>query len=318
MKELLIDGRKSTTEIAKQIVQPKRIVDKFYRQMKKEKIIQGATIHINYKKFGYIAVASMQITTNPQNSEKLLAFIQKMTGIYAVHDYGPKGNIRVVKTLRTPQDLDNIKDQIKQQFPISNMKTIIWTDVKEIHSNLLLNEDEPKQETQTSRNLIKRQETKTKKDSEYKIDEIDLKIADFLSDNGWIAFKKIAQEIGISIDNVKRRYLKLKSNGFLKVTAQMDFTKIGYQAVVLFFLTISAQENSFSLIEQIGKISDVISIMKTIGDYDLVVYAFVRDANHLIEIQEKIAKIQGIARMEIEISKLHEWWPSPRQYLSTF
>ena len=65
-------------------------------------------------------------------------------------------------------------------------------------------------------------------------------------------------------------------------------------------------------------IPDVISIMKTLGDYDLQVYVIVRDIDQLIGVHEEIGNIQGIAKIDIETTRMPPKWPSPRQYLSTF
>jgi Lrp/AsnC family transcriptional regulator for asnA, asnC and gidA len=235
--------------------------------------------------------------------------------IYSVYNYGPKGNIRVIATIKTPQHLEEIKDQIKQQFSVLSLKTTIWTDVKEMHSNLSLEPNESNTATKESENTMQ----KISKDAqEVRIDEIDLKIADKLSNNGCASYRKIGQEIGLSTETVKKRYEKLKNNGILKVTTQLDFTKIGYQALSIFFITITTQEKSLPIIEKISKIPDVISIMKTLGDYDLQVYILIRDIDQLIKVHEEIGNIQGITKIDIETIKMPSKWPSPRQYLSTF
>ena len=154
------------------------------------------------------------------------------------------------------------------------------------------------------------------------IDQIDQKIADKLSENGRISMQTLGREIGISPDTAKRRYEKLKNNGVLKVTIQINPVKIGYQAMCVFF-TVTSHENSFVLIEKISKIPDVISIMKTTGDYDLQIWAMAKDLGQLLFIQGEIGKIPGISRIDMEVLGLEEnsnWlkWPSPRQYISTF
>ena len=75
------------------------------------------------------------------------------------------------------------------------------------------------------------------------LDQIDQKIADKLSENGRVPMETLGREIGISSDTVKRRYEKLKKNGALKVTIQVNPNKIGYQAMCVFF-TVTSHENS--------------------------------------------------------------------------
>jgi DNA-binding Lrp family transcriptional regulator len=71
-------------------------------------------------------------------------------------------------------------------------------------------------------------------------------------------------------------------------------------------------------IEKIDQIPDVISIMKTTGDYDLQVYAMIKDLEHLLKIQDSLSNIDSIAKIDMEISWILNKWPTPRQYISTF
>lgn len=129
----------------------------------------------------------------------------------------------------------------------------------------------------------------------------------------------VGKEIGISYGTAKRKYEKLKKNGVLKVTIQVNPNKIGYRAICIFF-AVTSNENSLAIIEEIGKIPDVISIMKTTGDYDLEIYAMVKDLVQFLSVQEQLGKVQGVTKIDVEITSLErlEKWPSPRQYISTF
>ena len=199
------------------------------------------------------------------------------------------------------------------------MRTAIWTDVKEMNQNLAI--------TSADKGKMKRRainyQVKSQRNSNPQtviIDQIDKKIADKLSENGRVSMETVGREIGISSDTAKRRYEKLKKNGVLKVTIQVNPIKIGYRALCVFF-AVTSNENSFLLIEKIGKIPNVISIMKTTGDYDLQIYAMVKNIDQLLSIQEEIGKISGITRIDMEVLGFKEGrakWPSPRQYISTF
>jgi DNA-binding Lrp family transcriptional regulator len=282
--------------------------------MEQAGIIVGATIHINYKSFGYKAVAHILINVDSQQENQLIEYLQKMPGVYSFYSRGIKGNIDVVATLKTLEQLNEIKDAIKSHFSVFEMRTAIWTDVKEMNENLSIIPENRKNVGETIN-----YQTKTQKKSSPQtihIDQIDQKIADKLAENGRVSMETLGREIGIASDTAKRRYEKLKKNGVLKVTTQINPTKIGYQALCLFF-TITSHENSFLIIEKIRKIPDIISIMKTTGDYDLQIWAMIQDIDQLLSIQDELGKIQGILKMDIEIVRVRDKWPSPRQYIST-
>ena len=281
-------------------------------------IITGATIHINYKSFGYKAVAHILINVDSQQSDQLIEYLQKMPEVFSFYVRGVKGNIDVVVILKTLEQLNEIKDTIKRNFSVLEMRTAIWTDVKEMNDNLSITSDNSK----NVRGAINYQMKPQKKSNPQtmNIDQIDQKIADKLSDNGRISMETLGREVGISVDNVKRRYEKLKKNGVLKVTIQVNPIKIGYKALCVFF-TVTSNEKPFPLIEKISKIPDVISIMKTTGDYDLQIWAMVKDIDQLLSIQQEIGKISGIMKIDMEVlgfGDKWEKWPSPRQYISTF
>ena len=315
LTELLADGRKSDSDIAKKIGLTKEIVKENYNKMEEIGIITGATIHINYKSFGYKAVAHILINVDSQQADQLIGYLQKMPGVYSFYNRGVKGNIDVVTTLKTLEQLNEIKDEIKRHFSVLEMKTVIWTDVKEMNENLSITSGNKK-------NVLGaiNYQTETQKKSNPQtmvIDQIDQKMADKLSENGRVSMETLGREIGISADSAKRRYEKLRQNSVLKVTIQINPIKIGYQALCLFF-TITSQENSLLIIEKISKIPDIISIMKTTGDYDLQIWAMIQDVEQLLSIQEELGKIQGILKIDMEIVRVRKKWPTPRQYISTF
>jgi Lrp/AsnC family transcriptional regulator for asnA, asnC and gidA len=312
-----LDGRKSHSEIAKETGLTVELVKKNYEEMEQAGIINGSTIHVNYRSLGYKAVAHILISVDPEQAEKFFEFITTSPGIYAAYSNGPKGNISVVTSLKTLHQLEEIKSTIRQNFSVSEMKTSIWTDVKEMHANLRLTA-----KTTTSpenRKQIEKQEKIERQDdlskSRTTIDEIDEKIVDKLSENGRESFAKIAKEIGISIEKAKRRYKKLVNNGIIKVTIQIDPARIGYKAAAIFFVVTSSETSS--LINEISQIPDVISIMKSTGDYDLQIWVLLMNIDQLLVTQEKMGRIPSIRKMDIEIVRMPNKWPTPRQYIST-
>ena len=318
LKELLADGRKTDSEIAKKIGETEENVKRNIGEMEEKGIITGATIHINYKIFGYKAVAYISINVDSKQEAQLIEYLRKMPEVYSLYSRGVKGNLDVVIILKTLEQLNDIKDAIKRHFSILEMRTAIWTDVKEMNQNLAITSADKKKEEAEINYQVNSQK---KSNSQTMImDEIDKKIADKLSENGRVSMETLGREIGLSSAAANRRYEKLKKNGVLKVTIQVNPIKIGYKALCVFF-TVTSHENSFLLIEKISKIPDVISIMKTTGDYDLQIYAMVQDIDKLLFIQKEIGKISGITSIDMEVLGFEEGrakWPSPRQYISTF
>lgn len=317
LKELLMDGRKSEEEIAKNVGSTKQAVRNSYNKLVKFGIIKGATTHINYRLFGFKAVAYLIITIDPKQIDQLAAYLQKMPEVYTFSSKGSSGIVDVITILKTVEQLNQVKDQFKNNFDISEMKTAIWTDVKEMNYNLAIIEENRKIVQEITNNPQK--QVQLKNGANY-LDEIDQKIADKLAENGCISMVELGKAANISSSIAKRRYSKLKEKGALKVTIQVDPSKIGYRALCIFFTTISFEKLP-SIIDKISKIPDIISIMKTTGDYDLQIYAMIPNLDQMLFVKEEISKIDGIRSMDFEINRISEKmhkWPSPRQYISTF
>ncbi len=290
-------------------------VQKNYLQLEESGVITGATIHINYKNFGYSAVAHILVNIDQRQEKSFFEYLQQMPDVYAFYNRGIRGNVGVIVALKSLGQLNEIKDKFKSHFSILELKTSIWLDVKEMNENLSI-------VSSLSEGLKGCPDVKRKlKDSQpVAVDDIDKKITDRLAENGRISMDSLGEEIGVSTETAKRRYEKLKRTGALKVTIQINPGKLGYQALCVFF-TSTSKEESDTIVDELCKIPNVISVMKTSGDFDLQIYAMVQDIGQLILIQEQIGKINGIAKIELEILRFgEEWkkWPSPRQYISTF
>lgn len=313
LRELIADGRSTESEIAKRIGETKEIVKRNIEEMEKTGLITGATIHINYKIFGYKAVAHMLINVDPKQESGLCEYLRKMPETYASYSRGANGNVEAVVILKSLEQLSEINDEVKKRFSIVEIRTAVWTDVKEMNDNLSITN------TGITSKELKHLQADPQKASSPKaltLDKIDLKIADKLAKNGRATFQSLSEETGISPNAIKKRYERLRKNGALKVTIQSCPAKIGYRAMCIFFV-VTSHENSL-MIEKISEIPDIISIMKTTGDYDLQVWAMIKDIDHLLSIQEQLDNTTGILKVQMEVTKIPEVWPTPRQYISTF
>jgi DNA-binding Lrp family transcriptional regulator len=246
---LIVDGRLTAEEIAKKIGKPKKTIENNYEKMEKLGIITGATIHINYKLFGNKAVAHILIIVDSKQADQLTEYLNKKPEVYTAYCRGIKGNIDVIAILAKLDKLNEIKDLIKRNATVLEMKTVIWTDVKEMNQNLAITDSIRKSSLKATNNVSNTEIRK--KAPHFVIDEIDRKIADKLAEDGRISMEALGREAGISADLARKKYEKMKDNGFLKITIQINLKKIGYNARCIFFTNISG-ENSLSIIQQIS------------------------------------------------------------------
>jgi DNA-binding Lrp family transcriptional regulator len=316
LKSLLKDGRTGYYEIAKQCGVSENKVWKRCRAMEKKGVINGATVQINFGSFGFDALATFLIGIEAQQLEQAMELIRNITEIRSYRQYNSVFNIRAVATLRNLNELDYLKQVIRRKLPTVGLKTYIWTGVRNIPENLNF--------TGAQKNVYgieqPDQAPEDRKLSEkITVDDLDKQIASKLALDGRESFTKIAQEMGVSTDTIVKRYHRLKEKGAIKVSIQINPNKIGYTSILDFNIAFTRPGGlSNPVVESLAKIPDVIIITETSGDYDLQLSAMIRDTAQSFDMQDQIARISGITKIEVGARKIPESWPTPQQYISTF
>ena len=220
LKILLKDGRTGYFEIAKQCGVSKNKVWKRCKAMESKGVINGATVQLNFGLFGYEALATLLISVDPQQIEQAMTIIGNMTEVRAYRQYNSVYNIRAVATLKNLNELDYVKQLIKRKLPTLGLKTYVWTGVRNIPENLTLtgarNDTRDTNQSKTSDAIGASSRERIL------IDELDKQLMAKLTVNGRISFTKIALEMGLSTDTIVKRYHKLKENGAIKVSIQIN------------------------------------------------------------------------------------------------
>ena len=317
IKLLLLDGRTSYDELADECGVSKNAIWKRCRMMEKKDIIKGATIQMNFSNFGFDALATLLISVNAPQLEEAMELIGKVTEVRAYRQYNSVFNIRATATLRNLNELDHVKQVIKQKVPTLSLKTYIWTGVRNIPENLNL--ANTSMETSVGVRQNSAEQTSSLSVNKAVIDGIDEQIVSELALDGRKSFTQISKKINVSTDTVVKRYNKLRQGDKIKVSIQINPNVIGYASILDFNMSFMTESGlSETVVESLTKIPNIIIITKTSGDYDLQVTAMVRDISELFAIQDQIAKICGITKIETSARKIPNKWPTPRQYISTF
>ena len=314
IRELLIDGRKSFTAIAKEIRTNKEVVWKRFWDMKKSGIINGATIQFNYPCFNFESIATITLSTSSENLKNVLQKLHGIPGVFSFQVYNASFNILVVTTFKNLRDLDNIKTLLKSN-PVNRARTHLWTDCRNNLDHFTFGFPEEKMLKPTKKKAKIRIFTEIDRE---KIDALDYQIVEKLNVDGRKSFKLIGEEIGVSTDTVARRYTKLVRNGFIKVVIQFNPIAIGYKCAAGFFVSIRDRDNVINNIEEIDKIPNVSFITKLTGDFDLEFFVLVRDFEELMRVNKKLAELPGVEKVEVGLIDTPPIWPGPKQYITTF
>ncbi len=138
----------------------------------------------------------------------------------------------------------------------------------------------------------------------FQIDNTDLQILSYLTQDAMMPYTEIAKKIFVSSGTVHVRMNKLHELGIVKGSQlQIDYTKLGYD--VKAFLGVYLEKNSLydKVAELLKKIPEIVELNYTTGNYSMFVKILCRDTQHLREVlHDKIQKIGGIERTETFIS----------------
>ena len=283
-----------------------------YKILKTNKVIIGATTHVNYKKcYGIFTVFSIKLP--PNKNDKVIENIQKLPRVYIVSKGLKNDELIVGITVENINEIDTVRNTLSSITLSDEITSEIWLEVKNIPENLRI--FAVKKQQNIENNIDNKQITYYK---EIKLDKIDFKLIDLLSIDGRMSFSKISRKIGKSVDTIIKRYKKLVNNKILKVVIQINLIEIGYKGWMIFNLSFSAKVPLREKIREIIKIPDIIHLVKTKGLFDIVVYAFVEDINQMFEMQKRIVNMNGLKNFEIRNYKIMDIWPTPKQCKSTF
>jgi Lrp/AsnC family transcriptional regulator for asnA, asnC and gidA len=130
-----------------------------------------------------------------------------------------------------------------------------------------------------------------------------------MTEDARVSFRKIAKELGVSPDTVISRYRTLQEKGVIRgSTVVLDPKKIGYKGMAAFMIdtspthtiaTEATPPKTSSILEKVIKMPDIILATKTVGDYDLLAIAVIKDVEHLISTGTDIAKIPGVKDLRV-------------------
>lgn len=139
------------------------------------------------------------------------------------------------------------------------------------------------------------------------MDEIDFQIIEALQSDAQTPFRRIALKLGISPETVKKRYERMKRKGqIVQCSASIDFSKIGYEGIV--FLMIASKERSGTA-DCLRKMKNVISVNRTIGDFDVLAIAVIRGITGLLNLVNGIKQLPNVRHVEIFLGSLNAPFP---------
>jgi Lrp/AsnC family transcriptional regulator for asnA, asnC and gidA len=126
----------------------------------------------------------------------------------------------------------------------------------------------------------------------FEIDTIDRRLLDLLQRDGRMPFSKLAGEAGISRAAATERVRKLIQNGVLAIVAATDLMCLGY--LVRTVMCRIEQGPRRTTARRLAALPEVTYCIVGAGSADLQLEIACRNPEHLAEVLEKIAAVEGV------------------------
>jgi Lrp/AsnC family transcriptional regulator, regulator for asnA, asnC and gidA len=147
----------------------------------------------------------------------------------------------------------------------------------------------------------------------YSLDQVDRQIISALIDDGRLSSAEIARRVGgISERAVRYRIDRLQRAGIMRVAAIVNPQSLGF-AVVGDILIDVTPGRLHDVAAQVVEFENVSYVAGSVGDGDLSVQIYARDAEELLRfVNEVLGKVPGVARTKVaivpwKIKDVYQW-----------
>jgi DNA-binding Lrp family transcriptional regulator len=278
-----------------------------YRRLKKAGIILGEHMYLNPLSVGYGSMVEIGIITDLADTKKFIESLRVKS--VRVVPSNPIGKYNITGLARAPK-LDEVMEEIQRMDIkpyVKRLDTLIFAELwkNQWHpENLVV---KPFEEEKVIRKHTKSQ-TKFEQAS---LDETDKNIAQMLMDNSRIPFKKIAEKLDISTNNVIQRYKHLREKNVLNLsTISVDLYKLGYNGITDCYIKVENRGNLPDVEAQLLQIPNAIFCVKFLGGaYDIRVAVMVSDFKDIFRLKKDIRSIKNIKTAEFYLHDIPPAWP---------
>jgi Lrp/AsnC family transcriptional regulator for asnA, asnC and gidA len=127
------------------------------------------------------------------------------------------------------------------------------------------------------------------------MDSLDLKIIEFLQQDGRMPYTEIAQELEVSDGTIRNRVTRLIENGTLHIVGMTNPAKLGFDTPAFIGVSIQGADIE-SVAETISNFEEVSYLIMVSGEFDLILEVLCKDRDHLANfLNQKLRKVNGVA-----------------------
>lgn len=133
-----------------------------------------------------------------------------------------------------------------------------------------------------------------------KIDQLDRKILQIITQNARLPFKDVAKECGVSRAAIHQRVQRLIDMDVITGSGYTVNPKmLGYQMCVYIGITLERASMYKDVVNELEKIPEIVESQYTLGPYTILIKLYAKNAEHLMDLLNgRIQEIDGVATTE--------------------
>jgi len=133
-----------------------------------------------------------------------------------------------------------------------------------------------------------------------KIDKLDRKILQIITNNARMPFKDVAELCGVSRAAIHQRVQRMMDMNVIIGSGYIVNPKmLGYQMCVYVGITLEKGSMYKEVVKELEKIPEIVESQYTLGAYTLLIKLYAKNDEHLMELLNgKIQEIDGVASTE--------------------
>jgi Lrp/AsnC family transcriptional regulator for asnA, asnC and gidA len=145
---------------------------------------------------------------------------------------------------------------------------------------------------------------------ERELDEMDHDIIAQLNYDGRRGFQSVADQLGVSESQVRRRVWRMVDAGILRIMAMANPTSLGYKSLAWLAIRASTDEQVRTVAGRLAEIPGVTYIVIASGTFDLFVDLVARDPDDLMRLlDEEVRAVSGVEYLETWLHLDLHWRP---------
>ena len=130
------------------------------------------------------------------------------------------------------------------------------------------------------------------------LDDADRRLLALLQADGRTSYTELSQQVGLSAPAVKQRVQRLIGEGVLQVVGVSDPQALGFAVSAM--VGVIARGDLKAVADEISQIPNVIYLVLTSGEHDLLVEVVCRTQDELLQVvNDRIRRVDGVVETRV-------------------